>query len=281
MYLEIDNFDEYSDELSAENLAKVQAFAQAVAASHQSADPVRSVSVIGHADRALRLPPDQREAKEIQVSVARGTRALDVIKAEVGRHGGDALVTSIQFFSTGAGSLHRKVVNPANEAEMRLNRRVEATTISSSGAILHALPEWPPHEPDLGDPALDKVFSFKIIEGVSGAGLFQYTFAVWDRRESRAAAFDYRGIAASHGASSPFTSESDWADMQVPPTATLESLDGWASHAVATAPFSFMVLHVSAGSTTVPMGLAMGIALESGSGEFVLARESIQQPFNG
>lgn len=281
MYLELDDYNEYSDELNPVNQAKVQGLAMAIASSQLGPDPVRTINVIGHADRALRLPAEERQAKEMEVSVRRASKAVEVIKSQIAKlPGGDGIVAGLQFVPSGVGSQHRKILNPANQSEMRQNRRVEITTLADSGAIIHVLPDWPRYEPNVEEPPLDKVFSFKLMEGVAAGVICQYTFVVWDKSEAKAGAFDYRAFIRSAGAASPFAGESDWADLILPPTVTLQSIDGAASHAIATLPFGFMLLNIPKGSVVIPLGLNVGIAVEAGDGLFTLARDSIR-PFNG
>jgi hypothetical protein len=281
MYLEIDDYDEYAASLSLENQAKVAAFAAAIAGSWLTSDAVKSVSVIGHADQALRIPASERQKKEMEVSVERANTAANHLRAAIALlPGGAAIRDSVHFLTSGVGSRERKYRNPTSDGERRKNRRVEITTVSSSGGIVHVLPEWPRRESQGEDPPLDKVFSVKLMEGVSSPSLFQYTFTIWDKTESRAGAFDYRGLKASAGVSSPFASESDWSDFLVRPGTSLEDVDGAASHSATTAPVGFMLLNLPQASVVIPLGLAMGASVESGTGLFTLDATSIKQPFH-
>ena len=281
MYVEIDNYDEYSHDLSTGNQEKLRSLARSIVDSRSGPSPVQTVSVIGHADRALRVAPNERAKLEMDVSVKRASSAVELLKAEIANlPGGPNILSNIQLLSSGTGSRERKILNPVTDEDRRKNRRVEITTLATGDQIIHVLPPWPRHEPDASDDSLPKVFSIKLMEGVSGGPLCQYTFVVWDKTESRAAAFDYRAVIGSMGRSSPFSSESDWADMLVDHHITLESLDGAASHALATLPFSFMLLNLPQGSVVIPLGVSIGLGAEGGTGLFTLDRSSIK-PFVG
>lgn len=212
-YLEIDGFNEYADTPSAENQLKLQGFAAAIVASQLGPEPIQVVNIIGHADRALRLPAADRQAKEMEVSVNRAQKAAQLIRdAMTTIPGGAALVDTVNMMTSGIGSRQRKVPSPANEADMKKNRRVEMTTASNDNQIIHVLPEWPPREPDIVDPVLQKIFSIKLMEGVAAGEPFggcYYTFVVWDKKESRAGVFTYTAAITAAGVGSPFAGESD------------------------------------------------------------------------
>lgn len=284
MHVEIDGYEEYDAALSPENQLKLAGLATTIVASRLTPFPVQSVSIIGHADTALLIPLAERPKKEMDVSVARAKVAEAQLKAAMNAiPGGAAVIPGIQFLTTGVGARELKVPVPQTDADRRRNRRVDISTVDAQGGIIHVLPEWPSHVPSFPDEALQKVYAIKLMEGVSGGHLFQYTFVVWDRKDSRAAVFDYRGGGSSHGASSPFASESDWADFLVEPTMTIEKfgqIHNAASHAVATLPFSFMLLNLPHKSVTIPLGIAIGLAVETGTGIFTLAAGSVR-PFNG
>lgn len=284
MHIELDGYDEYAGELSPANQVKLAGLAAGIMASRLSPYPVQAVNIIGHADRALRVPAADRPKKEMDVSVDRAkTAAAHLRTAMAALPGGQEAVDAIQFMTSGVGSRERKVLNPVSDEDMRKNRRVDITTIDAQGGVIHVLPEWPRYEPEPVDPPLQKVFSIKLKEGISGGPVFQYTFLIWDLTASRAGAFDYRGVAYSYGPSSPLASESDWIDFLVAPGVTLESFsaaNNAASHSVATVvALSIMVLNLPHGSIVIP-GLGMGIAHQSGAGLFTLADGSIQ-PFDG
>jgi hypothetical protein len=282
MYLEIDGFDEYADVPSPENQLKLQGFAAAIAASEVSPEPIQVVNVIGHADRALKLPVDQRQAKEMEVSVNRAEKAAQLIRdAMAAVPGGAAAVDAVQIMTSGVGSRQLKVQSPASEADMRKNRRVEITTASNDFQIIHVLPDWP-REPDDDNPTLEKVFSIKLMEGVSAGepvGVCTYTFVVWDKAESRAGVFVYIAAMTAIGVSSPFAGESDWADLLVGPDVTVEDFTGSASHAVGAIGISVMVLNTPRGTVTLNLGLGLALNGEAGAGPFSL--DGAVKPFTG
>lgn len=284
MHIEIDGYNEYDAALSPENQLQLAGLAASIVASRLTPFPVQAISIIGHADRALLVPVADRSRKEMEVSVARAKVAETQLRAAMAAlPGGQEVAATIQFLTSGVGARELKVPNAQNEADMRRNRRVDITTVDSQGGIIHVLPEWPHYEPELPDPPLEKVYAIKLIEGVSAPLLFQFTFHVWDRTASRAGVFDYRGVAESAGVSSPFNSESDWAEFLVPSTVTLEEFsrtNNAASHAVGTLLVSFMILNLPRGSVVIHLGLAVGASIAGGSGAFTLAAGSIK-PFNG
>lgn len=284
MHIEIDGYDQYSSVLSPENQLKLAGLAATIVGSQLTPYPVQAISIIGHADKALLVPIGERFKKEMEVSIARAKVAESQLQTAItALPGGPAAIPAIQFLTSGVGARELKVQNAQVESEMRKNRRVDITTVDSQGGIIHVLPDWPIHIPDAPDAPLEKVYSIKLLEGVAGAHLFQYTFAVWDRTASRAGVFDYRGVEPSVGVSSPFSSESDWADFLVPSAVTLEEFsttNNAASHVVGTLVDSFMILNLPRGSVVIRLGLAIGVSVGGGSGLFTLAPSTIK-PFNG
>lgn len=281
--VELDNFDEYSSTLSPQHKKELDRFATEVAASQGTGTPIRHVSVLGYADQALRVPADQRQAKEMSVSVERAKIALDQVKAAIGRVGGDVLLNRLEFTWSGQGSRSRKYLRPANDTQRRANRRVTVSTLTASDRPVHILPEFPKREPQFPDVSLKKVFKIKLMEGVSSGtspGIAQYTFVIWDVRDSRAAVYDYRPITSSAGVASPFSGESDWADFLGSSDDTVEGFAGVASIAIGVAPVAFMLLNLSKASVVIYMGLALGLAVESGMGQFQLTPNSVK-PFSG
>ena len=196
--------------------------------------------------------------------------------------GGGPAVAAVQFLTSGVGARELVIPNAATDEQMRRNRRVDITTASSQADIIHVLPEWPPIVPVLPDVALPKVYSSKLVEGVAGAHRFQYTFVVWDKTAARAGVFDYRGVETSTGASSPFQSDSDWADLLVQSSMTVEQFaaeNNAASHTMGSLAATFMILNLPRKSVVLNLGLGFPSA-SSGPGVFTFAAGSIK-PFNG
>lgn len=137
-------------------------------------------------------------------------------------------------------------------------------------------------------PTGDGDFRIKLMEGVSaalGAGLFQYTFVIWDPARSQAGVFNYEGVIAGGGASSPFTGESYWANFTLGPTVRVEHISGEARHRKTTAAiaarFTLEVLPWHAPNFMVQFdGLTLGIGLETGTGTFRLDSAGVR-PFDG
>lgn len=274
MYLEISGFDEYADVPTPENQRKIKQFASTIVDSQQGIAPVRVVNIVGHADRALRLSPEQRQQKEMEVSVNRASKAATFLLEEMRRlPDGTEFANSVQIMQSGVGSRHRKVLNPTTESEMRKNRRVEITTAANEFEVIHVLPEWPPVDLIVTNPELPKVFSIKIMEGVTagaGVGVCVYTVVVWDKKEARAGVFVYMAAMTGGGVGSPFTGESDWGDVLVGPNVRVEDFDGWASHATGSAIFTVMVLNTSKGSAVLPIGFGLAVGYQAGQGRFQL-----------
>jgi peptidoglycan hydrolase-like protein with peptidoglycan-binding domain len=148
-------------------------------------------------------------------------------------------------------------------------------------------PDPPPSPTPL--PTGDGEFRIKLMEGVSaslGAGIFQYTFVVWDPSRSKAGVFDYQGAVAGGGVGSPFSGESDWADFSLDPSVHVDHLSpATVSHRRTDAAVaSRLTLEVSpahAPDFVVQFdGLALGIGLEIGTGTWNLDGAGVR-PFDG
>ena len=138
-------------------------------------------------------------------------------------------------------------------------------------------------------PTGDGDFRIKLMDGVSaalGAGLFQYTFVVWDPARSQAGVFNYEGVIAGAGVGSPFSGESDWVDFALDSTIQVDRLSpGDASHrrtnAAIAGRFTLEVGPFHAPSFTVQFdGLSLGIGLETGTGTWRLDSAGVR-PFDG
>jgi hypothetical protein len=133
----------------------------------------------------------------------------------------------------------------------------------------------------------DGDFRIKRMDGISaalGAGLFQYTFVVWDPARSQAGVFNYEGGIAGGGVSSPFAGESDWVDFALGPTVRVDHLSGRASHRKTSAAigerFTLEVSPWHAPNFVVQFDmLTFGIAFEKGDGTFQLDGAGVR-PFD-
>lgn len=124
----ISGFPEYAvtpDKLGDDQRAVLLRIAQEIVASSKTNSPIVAVLVVGHADVALREPVQKRAAFEQQISQQRADEAVKMVVAEVRRQGGEEAAKGFQTRATGVGSTQRLTMNPVNESQMRLNRRVE------------------------------------------------------------------------------------------------------------------------------------------------------------
>src|SRR5262245_47322371 len=93
---EIADFPEYGSTLNEKQLIRLKAFAAEVIRSHDSQSPIAAISIIGHADRALKEPVNHRAAKEQEVSDARAKNGLEQFeKMMKSMPGGDRVLAMI------------------------------------------------------------------------------------------------------------------------------------------------------------------------------------------
>lgn len=274
--LELFDFTEYGDQLSAENRAKLEALAQDIAASIATANPVVLVAITGHADQALRVAPGERQELEMSVSVKRATTASDVLKQILSQSpGGQAALNGMAITTMGRGSLQRVYENPVDDVQRRRNRRVVLDTYRRQDTPVHPFPPMPRPDPnpddDLNVIYAGQKFRIKLMYGAAVGevgGVFTYTFVIWDTVNSRAAVYDYSGVAAMGGVASPFAGESDWDEFEINRPMQVDQLGGSASHLNVTLPLSFMVLNLPVATVNLYIGPAVGVAFESGFGPF-------------
>lgn len=286
---ELFNFTEYSDQLSPENRAKLEAIAADIVASRGTSYPVVLVAITGHADQALRVAPSERQALEMDVSVKRAaTAAATLRQILVQSPGGQAALESLAITTAGRGSLQRVYENPVDDTQRLRNRRVVLDVYREQDRPVHPFPPMPPPPPPNPDDDPNVVnagqlFRIKMMYGASAgesAGLFTYTFVVWDVRNSRGAVYDYNGAAAMGGRGSPFAGESDWAEFTSARPIQVDQLSCMASHSSVTLPISFMILNLPVATVNIYMGPSTGIAHESGTGAFSYRAGSVKV-FNG
>jgi flagellar motor protein MotB len=125
----IAGYSEYSKQLNAAQQATLTRLAQEIVDSFATNTPTRLVRVVGHADTALRIPPAQRPKFELDVSVRRAQSAEHDLRLEIERLGKGKNPEPIKLITflpiAGMGSTKKFVSHPTNEAQMRMNRRVE------------------------------------------------------------------------------------------------------------------------------------------------------------
>jgi flagellar motor protein MotB len=125
----IDGYPEYATGLDQLEPLQRQALllaAQTIVRSYDTPCPIKAVVVIGHADKALRKPLQERAAFELEISQLRASSARNALLSEVRRVAYDAHFSKVLLsVAEGVGN-HRPVVhNAATEAQMKKNRRIE------------------------------------------------------------------------------------------------------------------------------------------------------------
>jgi len=211
---EIFDFPEYGSTLDAGQLIRLRAIAADIIRSHETSAPIAGISVVGHADRALRVPERERPAKEMSVSVDRANNAekqlLDMIQS---MPGGGPVRAMVHTKAIGVGATKLVIQFPKNEAEMKRNRRV---VFAMSRCIQHPIIHPPlvlPPRP-LGDPADDPNtvfagthFKMRILDGFSAGevgGIFSYHMEIVDVDNKRSVEYTYSGVIGTIGVP-PFT----------------------------------------------------------------------------
>jgi outer membrane protein OmpA-like peptidoglycan-associated protein len=125
----IAGYSEYSQQLNAAQQATLTRLAQEIVDSFATSTPTRLVRVVGHADTALRIPPAQRPKFELDVSVKRAQSAEHDLRLQIERLGRGKNPEPIKLITflpnIGMGATKKFVSHPTNEAQMRMNRRVE------------------------------------------------------------------------------------------------------------------------------------------------------------
>lgn len=122
----VSGFSRYSNAIPPHESAKILRLAQLIVQSHRSSQPIRTIRLLGHADRDI-----QRGANfEKKIS---GDRALAVKKALIQLMDKQRPNISVQIrwqvVPVGASQLVVKL--PKNESDRKLNRRVEIFVIST------------------------------------------------------------------------------------------------------------------------------------------------------
>ncbi len=220
---EIFDFPEYGASLDARQLIRLRAFAAEVIRSHDSQSPIAAISILGHADRALREPIGNRSRKEQQVSDARARNGLEQFeKMMKDLPGGPRVLAMIHTKPKGVGSSNLAVQHPLNDEQMRRNRRIvfRWSRCLLPAPIIHPIPEFtPPSVKPEDNPNTifaGTRFKMKILSGVSAGeilGGFSYHFLIVDPVNRRSAEYTYRGVIVTVGVP-PFTEcgESDFSD---------------------------------------------------------------------
>jgi outer membrane protein OmpA-like peptidoglycan-associated protein len=220
---EIFDFPEYGSELNEGQRTRLKAFAQEIIRSHDSMSPIAAISIIGHADRALKEPKQRQAAKEQEVSDKRAANGQKVLEEMMkGLPGGNRVLAMTHMKAEGRGAKELKIKEPLNEEQRRRNRRIvfKWSRCLLPAPIIHPIPEFP--KPDFNpedDPNTvfaGTRFKMKILSGVSAGevlGGCSYHFLLVDVGNKRSAEYRYKALIVTVGVP-PFTEcgESDFSN---------------------------------------------------------------------
>lgn len=121
----ISGFSRYSNAISPQERGKIARIAQMIVQSYKSGQPIRTVRLVGHADRDV-----QRGANfEKKIS---SDRALEVQKALIKAINNPQISSRVQWQRDPVGASQLIVQNPTAEQDRLQNRRVEMIAISSA-----------------------------------------------------------------------------------------------------------------------------------------------------
>lgn len=182
-------------------------------------------------------------------------------------------------------------VDPVNATLDRLNRLAER----APAPYLPVLPDLTPRlGPDFSDDpntvfAGDQ-FRIKLLEGESFGeigGMASYTFAIWDVKNSRAAAYEYATVILTAGSAITETGEGDWSELFTTPNfIQVDQFGGAADHwALGAGPLGVMKLSLIGNpfigkmkfTVDVPSGNSKGFGGEQGrQGTFKLVSGSVK-----
>jgi len=126
--LTINGYPEFAftvDTLPAPHRQALEDFAANIVASQTTNSPVRAVTIFGHADVPMRVKKEEQQQTALEVSADRADAAMEALKAEIKKRGGDKVLGRIHFRAKGVGSAFRKVIPALTDEDMKLNRRVE------------------------------------------------------------------------------------------------------------------------------------------------------------
>jgi hypothetical protein len=221
---EIIDFPEYGSTLNEKQLIRLKAFAEEVIRSHDSHSPIAAISIIGHADRAMKEPLQKRAVKEQEVSDKRAKNGNEQFEEMMkSLSGGSRVLAMIHTKAQGIGSKELVIQHPINEEQMRRNRRIvfKWSRCLLPTPIIHPPLEFPPHTPLNPDDDPNVVFAgnkfkMKILSGISAGevvGVFSYHFLIVDIDNKRSAEYVYKGVIGTVGVP-PFTEsgESDFSN---------------------------------------------------------------------
>lgn len=129
----ISGYPEYGsdpDKLDPFQRRELSRAAQHIRNSLITRDTIRAFVVVGHADKALRKPMQERAAFEREISQQRADAGREALLKELTRlAGGPAIKWAFRHCAIGIGNLRPVVTNAATEGEMRKNRRIEIVCV--------------------------------------------------------------------------------------------------------------------------------------------------------
>lgn len=155
------------DTLKPDQRKALDDLAARIVASQTTNQPIRAVTIFGHADVALRESTANRARTEMEVSSDRAEAAKEALKDAIRKRSGDKVVAKIHMRAKGVGSAFREVIPARTEEEMKRNRRVEFFVTEV------ILPPPAPKTPDKPSaPEIGKRWTAQILSGnVSSEGL--------------------------------------------------------------------------------------------------------------
>ena len=295
-------YSEHHDKVPTKEAEKLRKLAERIVNSYDTNNPIIAVQIVGHADRDLRVTGKARAESERNHSVGRANEVQDLLLQLIKnlRPRSQRALNSVMFKHSGVGATQLKILNPTNEHERKVNRRVEI--FLGQGLIHPDDPQppqiIPPRDPDPNfednDPntvsAGDK-FRIKMLSGFSGgeiAGIETITFFLWDIKNSRAAQYQYTVPILTVGTPITITGEGPFSDtFTTPKFIQVDQFSGTGSHVSGGGgPVGFLVLGLShipvlglkeSISVKVPSGNSEGFGAELGkSGPFKLVGGSVQ-----
>jgi outer membrane protein OmpA-like peptidoglycan-associated protein len=297
---EISDFPEYAYNLNGNQSKALDVIARQIVRSHSTHSQIAAVTVIGHADVALREPTHLREKKELQVSQDRANTAEKLLIEAIRKviPDGARVAAMINTKAIAKGSSERRFKNPITEAEMKKNRRVafKWARCHIEGPLFHPLIITPPQPLGGSGDNPNAVFAgnhfkFKILSGFSMGeigGVCSYTIAVWDVDNKRSAVYDYFGVVLTVGVPISESGEGDWTEVIT--TSKFVQVDqffGPGTHEagsliIGKMSVTFLGDFVPSGSLgkglTIwfPSGFSKSIGLESGKGSISLTPGSVK-----
>ncbi|PVX75205.1 OmpA family protein [Paraburkholderia unamae] len=102
----------------------------AIARSQVTLQPVAAAIIVGHADKALRKPLQERASFELDISQKRATAAAQsLIQELITQSCGAHYAKTFRYLAFGIGNAKPRHANALNEQQMRENRRIEISLV--------------------------------------------------------------------------------------------------------------------------------------------------------